>query len=73
MEKFKDDDDDNISLSKNPFVSKNSRGSLSSFTSRDSISSKISFEELLKNNTQNTDSKNEKEKIYYNSNNDIDE
>jgi len=73
LEKIRDDDDDNISLSKNPFVSKNSRGSLSSFTSRDSISSKISFEELLKNNIQNTDSKNGKEKIYYNSNNDIDE
>ena len=49
------------------------RGSLSSFTSRDSINSKISFEELLKNNNQNTDSKNKKEKIYYNSTNDIDE
>ena len=73
MEKLDKDDDDNISLSKNPFVSKNSRGSLSSFTSRDSISSKISFEELLKNNTQNNASKNEKEKIYYNSNIDIDE
>ena len=73
LEKIRDDDDDNISLSKNPFVSKNSRGSLSSFTSRDSISSKKSFEELLKNNIQNTDSKNGKEKIYYNSNIDIDE
>ena len=73
LEKLDKDDDDNICLSKNPFVSKNSRGSFSSFTSRDSISSKISFEELLKNNTQNNASKNEKEKIYYNSNIDIDE
>ena len=47
------------------------KGSLSSFILRDSINSKISFEELLKNNTKNNVSKNGKEKIYYNSNIDI--
>lgn len=75
LESFgKDDEDDNISLSKNPFVSKNSRGSFSSISSLgDSISSRVSLEEILKNNNQNTNSKNDKEKIYYNSNNDIDE